>query len=206
MPTWKRMLLKAGGFGAGTVFALTIVTALFFWYTSRPPKRRPWNRGAITAEFYRLSTVGEGDPTLEFEYVLDNNTEQDYELATHSAPKIAAKLEDSNSLTGFADENALVLKLPIFVPAHQKTRISVTMPGYSFPTVTRPTASSTSDEWHKYHAEVAAHVTTKMSNLSGFVLFDENSRYQVELPNGWKKQTEENDRKIADKETIPQKQ
>src|SRR5439155_5561063 len=119
----------------------------------------------------------------------------DYELATHSAPKIAAKLEDSNSLTGFADENALVLKLPIFVPAHQKTRISVTMPGYSFPTVTRPTASSTSDEWHKYHAEVAAHVTKKMSNLSGFVLFDENSRYQVELPNGWKKQTEENDRK-----------
>jgi hypothetical protein len=206
MPTWTRILLKAGGFGAGIIVALTIIIAFFFWYTSRPPKSRPWNRGAITAEFYRLSTVGEGDATLEFEYVLNNNTEKDYELATHSAPKIAAKLEDTNSLTGFADENALALKLPIFVPAHQKTRISVTMPGYSFPTVARPTIASTSEEWHKYHAGVAAHVTKKMSNLNGFVLFDEESRYQVELPNGWKKQTEENNGKIADKETIPQKQ
>src|SRR5258708_16697835 len=121
----------------------------------------------------------------------------DYELQKYSAPRVAAKLEDTNSLTGFADENEIVLKLPVFVPAHQKTRITITTPSYGFSALTQLTSSSTLDERHKYYAEAAAHVTKRMSNLNRFALFDESNRYQVDLPNGWQKETQTNERKSA---------
>ena len=205
MPLWKRILLRAAGFGAGAVAATAIVAALLFWYTTRPVKPKPWNRTAITAEYYRVSTSDEHDSKLQFEYVLENKTDKDYEIKAYSAPRIAARLEDTNSLTGFADENVIVLKLPVFVPARQKTRISITTPSYGFSTLTHPTSSSTRDEWHKYYLELTAHVTKTMSNLDGFVLFDENNRYEVELPNGWKKEAETNERKIAGEQPAQQK-
>jgi hypothetical protein len=205
MPLWKRIFLKAAGFGAGAVAATAIVGALFFWYTTRPVKLKPWNRGAITADYYRVTTSEQPDSKLEFEYVLENKTDMDYELQKYSAPRAAARLEDTNSLTGFADENGIVLKLPVFVPAHQKTRISITTPSYGFSALTQLTSSSTLDERLKYYAEVAAYVTKRMSNLNGFVLFDESNRYQVDLPSGWKKETEANERKVADKQLAQQK-
>lgn len=186
MPTWKRIFLKAAGFGAGTAVAVAVVLGVFLWYSSRPAKPKPWNREAITAEFDRVTTVS--DSRLEFQYVLDNKTDKDYELQSYSRPKIAARLESTNSLTGFADENEFVLGLPIFVPARQKARISLTMPSYGFRPVTRLTDSSSTEEQHKYRAEVLAHVTSKMPELNGFVLFDEGTRYQIDLPNGWSKQ------------------
>ncbi len=205
MPLWKRILLGAAGFGAGAVVAIAIVVALFFWYKSRPVKPKPWNRSAITAEYYRVSATDQPDSKLEFQYVLENKTDKDYELQKYSAPKIAARLEDTNSLTGFADENQIVLELPVFVPAHQKTRITITMPSYGFSALTHPTSSSTAEERRKYRAEVAAHVTKQLSNLNGFVLFDESKRYQVDLPNGWKKENEANERKVPDKQPAQQK-
>jgi hypothetical protein len=205
MPLWKRIFLKAAGFGAGVVAATAIVGALFFWYTTRPVKLKSWNRGAITADYYRVSTSERPDSKLEFEYVLENKTDMDYELQKFSAPRVAARLEDTNSLTGFADENEIVLRLPVFVPAHQKTRITITTPSYGFSALTQLTSSSTLDERHKYYAEVAAYVTKRLSNLNGFVLFDESNRYQVDLPSGWKKETEANERKVADKQLAQQK-
>ncbi len=205
MPLWKRILLRAAGFGAGAVVATAVVVALFFWYTTRPVKLKPWNRGAITADYYRVSTTDQPDSKLEFEYVLENKTDKDYELQKYLAPKIAARLEDTNSLTGFAEENEIVLKLPVFIPAHQKTRINISMPSYGFSATTHLTSSSTPDERHKYYAEIAAHVTKQMSNLNGFVLFDESNRYQVELLGGWKKETEANERKVTDKQPAEQK-
>jgi hypothetical protein len=150
-------------------------------------------------------TTDQPDSKLEFEYVLENKTDKDYELQKYSALKIAARLEDTNSLTGFADENEIVLKVPVFVPAHQKTRITISTPSYGFSPPTHLTSSSTLDEKHKYYAEVAAHVAKEMSNLNGFELFDESNRYQVELPSGWKKETEANERKIAGKQPVQEK-
>lgn len=170
-------------------------------------KPRPWNRSAITAEYYVVLTSDQPDSKLEFEYVLENRTDKDYELQKYSATKIAARLEDTDSLTGFADENEIVLKLPVFVPAHQKTRITISMPGYGFSPLTPLTSSSTPEERHKRRAEIAAYVTKRMSNLNGFVLFDESNRYQVELPNGWKKETETSEPKVTDKQSAqPKKQ
>jgi len=199
METWKPIFLKAAGFGAGGVLTAAICLGLFFWYKSRPARPRPWDQSAITAQFYRVSTAAEGDSKLEFEYVLQNNSEKDYELPAYSAPKIAAKLQDTKSFAGFADQNQFLLKLPIFVPAHQKTRIDVTLPSYGFSSAIHLTSVSSDDERRKYNAAVGAYVAQKMSNLDGFVLFDENNRYEIELPNGWKREYEDNERESKEK-------
>jgi len=108
-------------------------------------------------------------------------------------------------LAGFADENEIVLKLPVFVPAHQKTRITISTPSYGFSPPTHLTSSSTPEEKYKHYAETAAYVTKQMPNLNGFVLFDESNRYQVELPNGWKKEAEANEPKATGKQSAQQK-
>jgi len=201
MSTWKRILLQAAGFGAGAGLTVAIFLGLFVWYKSRPVKPKPWDHGAIIAQFYRVST--EGDSKLEFEYVLQNKTDKDYELQTFSAPKVAAKLEDTKSLAGFANQDQFSIKLPIFVPAHENTRISITLPSYGFSSQIRLTNSSSDEERKKYYAAVEAHVARKMSNLDGFVLFDESNRYEIELPNGWRKEFEENERKSKEKQGKP---
>ena len=203
MPTWKLVLLKAAGYAGGVILALSVVVGSIVWYTSRPVKPKPWNRDSIVASYYRVTESDESTAKLEFEYILDNKTDRDYELRADSSLKIAARLEDTNSLTGFADEYGFVVKLPVFVPAHQKTRITFSMPSYGFSTVNHPSNASTQDERHKYYAEVATHVKNKMANLNGFVLFDEVSRYQIELPNGWKQVVDETNQKVADKGRVP---
>ena len=208
MPTWKRIFLKAVGFGAGAVLAAAICLGLFVWYKSRPVKPKPWDQSAITAKFYQVSTTDEGASKLEFQYVLQNNTDKDYELQTYSAAKIAGKLQDTGSLTGFATQEEFSLKLPIFVPAHQKTRINITLPNYGFSSPVHLTSASSDDERRQHNAAVVAYVTKRMSNLDGFVLFDDNSRYQIELPNGWKNEFEENEKKSKErqgKQTVHEK-
>jgi hypothetical protein len=200
MPIWKRIILRAAGFGAGAALTAAMCLGLFVWHKSRPAKPKPWNRGAITAEFYRVSTSSEGDSKLNFEYVLENKTDRDYELQSYATPKIAGKLQDTGSFVGFDNQNELLLKLPIFVPAHQKTRISLTLPSYGFSSPNHLSNTSSDDERRKYYAAVAAHVTQNMSNLDGFVVFDESQRYQIELPNGWKNKSREDEQKSKEKQ------
>lgn len=200
MSLWKRIFLRAAGFGAGAVLTAAVCLGLFVWYKSRPAKPKPWNRSAIAAQFYRVSTGSEGDSKLEFEYILENETDRDYHLQSYETPRIAGKVHDTNSLVGFDDQDEFSLKLPIFVPAHQKTRISLTLPSYGFSSPVHLSNSSSDDERRKYYAAVAAHVTQRMSNLDGFVVFDESLRYQIDLPNGWKKEFEENEKKSKEKQ------
>ena len=188
MSKWKEILLRAVGYGAGITLALVLVAATGYYYLQRPTPPRPWNAGAIRATFYRVDTTGESKQ-LQFQYVLENTTDTDYSLETYSTPRIAGMLKDTNSLTGFAD-NEIVLRLPIYVPAHKKTRIDITLPSYGFATIVEPGESSTKEERQKYHVAVAAYVTKEMSNLNGFVIFDESQRYEIDLPNGWKNITE----------------
>ena len=63
--------------------------------------------------------------------------------------------------------------------------------GNGFSTPTHLTDSSTAEDRHKYYAEVASHVAKTMSNLNGFVVFDETNRYEIDLPNGWKEDSSE---------------
>jgi len=51
---WKVLFIKAAGFGAGFAVVLLVFAGTSIWYTSRPPKQKPWNTNALIAE-YRFS-------------------------------------------------------------------------------------------------------------------------------------------------------
>jgi len=45
--------------------------------------------------------------------------------------------------------------------------------------------NASQQEKDQYYKTVADYVTNKMSNLNGFVIYDESSRTEIDLPNGW---------------------
>ena len=189
--SWKRPFVKAAGFGAGLALILCSVVGAWWWYSSRPKPPKPRNISAIRGSYYRVERIQENkDWRLNFEFILENTTDTDYELSKESTYRIAGKLLDTNSLTGFAENYQIFIKLPLFVPAHQKTRIDVALPQYDVD-VPKPINASL-EELHKHYDAVAQAVSEKMANLNGFMIFDENTRYQIDLPGDWKKEKHEN--------------
>lgn len=202
MPTWKRIFLKAAGFGVGITLALAVLASGLYWYSTRPKPPKPWNTKAIRATYYNVTTSGSGAGLkIDFGYILENTTDRDYSLDEFPKPHIAVKLEDTQSLAELNDEN-LKLRLPIYIPAHQKVRIYVEVPPYGLTTEFPGNAASEGD-LEKFHLLVAQHVSQHMENLGGFEIFDESTRYQIDLPGGWKQYVESETKKEAAKQSPP---
>jgi hypothetical protein len=41
------------------------------------------------------------------------------------------------------------------------------------------------EERRTFRKELEKYVVTEMGNLNGFVLFDNNNRYEIDFPRGW---------------------
>ena len=180
MPTWKLVVLRSIGFGAGFALVLCIAVGVWVWHSSRPVPPAPWNDHAIVAEYESVTTKGE-ENHLSFVYVLQNNTDSDYRLSSMEGVDLTAKLERSHSFGPFGGLKE-ALEFPIFVPAKSRTRLTVTIP-YSY-TVTAKDGS-TRKEQPSNDSEVAKFVGSAFSNLDGFVLFDNSSHYKIDFPAGW---------------------
>lgn len=144
-------------------------------FSSGRPKNT-WNSAAIQATFAGVQ-VREIDPSkaaLVFFYDLDNKTDSDYQLTPGSNLVIMSRLKSDASLNA---EEPIVLASPAFIPARNRTRVAlqVTHP-FAWP---QDTDSGSGDKFRGL-------LQGETSNLSGFVLFDQPSRYQIELPGGWK--------------------
>jgi hypothetical protein len=200
MPTWKRILLKVVGFGAGFAIVACLVAGILNWHLTQPKPPTPWNTVAIKAEFCRLTASSDGS-NLQIEYVLENTTDEDYRCvdsqSRQSLLKIAAMLQDKSDLT--FNFEGLQLNCPIVIPPKQKASIIVTLPSNGYPNFSRElNKDASSDEVGIYMFRqavlaligpipVSEWINQKMPNLNGFVLFDETRRYQIILPPGWKK-------------------
>lgn len=179
---WKKWFWRSAGFGFGITTALALSIGVWIWYSSRPKPPKPWNTKAIVATYYRAIEIE--DRKLRFEYVLENTTDADFRIEEYEKPSLAARLEDPDSLTGFGSEN-FKIRLPVYVPTKQKSIVYIEMPDYGFKG--GPLSSSATPEEKKtQRLAVATHITENMSNLNGFVLFDESARYEIDFPKGWK--------------------
>lgn len=139
-----------------------------------------WNPGALRAEPSGIQ-VRETDPnhaTIVFSYDLDNQTDADYQMAKGPTTVIMTRLKSDGTLE---PNDNLHLDSSIFVPAHNRTRISfsATQP-FRWPAGMALEHMGPINQ-DKYRALVAQQV----GGASGFVLFDQAAHYQVELPGGW---------------------
>jgi hypothetical protein len=91
METWKKILLRATGFGVGLAITAAVIVGLFAWWSGRPKKPQPWNKSAITASFDDVESEGEQN-TLIVVYTFQNNTDTDVEITNDNSLHLGALL------------------------------------------------------------------------------------------------------------------
>ena len=144
------------------------------------PQPSPWNSSAIQSTFAGAQ-VQEADAThatVLFFFDLDNNTDTDYHFAKGPGTVVMTRLKSNGSLSS---EQPIELNNSVFLPARNRTRIAVqvTHP-FNWPSGL-PGGTIGPVNQLKFRQLVADEV----ANLSGFVMFDTATHFQIELPGGW---------------------
>lgn len=170
MAQWKKVIW------IGTAVAcLVLALLLVFWRlprrasSSSPPK--PWNSEAIKGTFVgvRVREIDPANSAVVFFFDLQNNTDFDYQLVDGPNVIFMSRLKSDGSLSS---EKPVKLDHPAFLPARNRTRIGLEI---SRPFAWSSQTGSASDD------KVRELVNREVANLDGFVLFDEATRYQIEL-------------------------
>ena len=161
---YRRLFWRAAGFGVGVGFSVAVAVGCFLWSASRPSRPRPWNRTAVVGSLHSVSRSQDDDIILIV--ALSNGTQEDYKIATRDSVTIMAKQKGALA----PGSNTLLISTPVLVPAGQTVTMSITMRGYrdaAFP----EQRDAALDYIHK-----------NWRNFAGFVIFDENRRYLIDLP------------------------
>src|SRR5277367_5154909 len=139
-----------------------------------------WNSTAIQSSFAGVQ-VKEVDAThaaLIFSYDLDNNTDADCQLTKGPSTVVMTRLKSGGSVSS---AEPVELDNSVFLPARNRTRIAVEIKrNFNWP-ASLPGAQIGPVNQEKFRGLVAQEV----ANLSGFVVFDQATHFQIELPGGW---------------------
>lgn len=171
---WKKLLLIGFGWGLGTGVGLVAIVGGYLWYQSRPKPPKPWNTTAIFSDDAPGFEAGEDGKQMHFTYTLQNATDTDYEIGPDAEITITFKNLES-SLTEPLPKEVVTLRRPVFIPAKQKAMLRLSI---VFGNIPQKKETETDEQ---YHERLRAFCKEKMVG-AGFVLFDENNRYQINLP------------------------
>jgi hypothetical protein len=168
----KKMLVWAAWAAAGVcVLAVILVAMEFHRSGSTNAAPNSWNSGAIHGTLAAVR-VRELDPThaaVIFFYDLENRTDSDYRLSSGPNVVIMSRLQSSGILSS---DQQISLDATAFVPAKNRTRIALEIThAFEWP-VQRDAAAE---------KQLRQFVVDQISGLEGFVLFDQATRYQIEL-------------------------
>ena len=139
-----------------------------------------WNSGAIQGDFagVQVKEVDATHATLIFSYDLDNTTDGDYQLTKGPTTVVMTRLKSTGSVSS---EEPIALDNSVFLPARNRARIAVEITRtFNWPTPLPGTQIGPVNQ-EKFRALVSQEI----ANLSGFVLFDQATHIQIELPGGW---------------------
>ena len=188
MENWKKILLRTAGFGIGFAVTAAIILGTFIWWESRPPKPKPWDQSSITATYDNLGTEGEKN-SFWLAYTVENHTNDDYRIESDSNQvHLAAILKRTNNSLSFADDKEITIDYPVFIPAKRSVRLRV---HFYMPYSEHEDYNAPDDVRHDWETKAAIFLTKEAGNVNGFVLMDEASRYQINLPNGWEARAKE---------------
>ena len=174
MPAWTKWTL--GAVCAAILAAGAAFVVLHYRHTD-PASQHPaaWNSDAIKATFagIQVREIDASNAAVIFFYDLENTTDFDYRLDNGPQTNFLSRLKSDGSLSS---EDQPRLDHPAFVPARNRTHIGVEL--------VRPFPWPGQDGSYA-DQQLREFVRRQTANLAGFVLFDENTRYQVELRGGW---------------------
>lgn len=168
----KHWLVTAGA--AGLALPLTLWAFTGTSFNPQPRESASWNRNGVKA-LYMATQLREVDKThasLILSYDLDNLTNVDYRLSDGSGLVIMSRVKSDGSLS---QEQAIHLSYPVFLPAGQRAHLAVE--------ITKEFAWPKDDSHHD--EKLKEFVRQTLATVRGFVLFDENSHSQIDLPAAW---------------------
>jgi hypothetical protein len=156
--------------------ALLFLAAAYAWKAPQSNQaaagQKPWNSRAIGSAFTGVQ-VREVDAThaaVDFLYDLDNRTNSDFRLAPGPSNVIMRRLKADGSLSSDKDAH---LAAAAFVPTNNRTRVAVEVTdAFDWPAKEDAAANQA----------FRSLVAREASGLEGFVIFDQISRYEIELP------------------------
>ena len=165
---------------AGTAVAglLVVVILKFSLPVLKPAPDEPgkgWSREGIKATYMatQLREVDKTHSALVLSYDLNNLTDVDFRLAEGSGVVIMRRLNSGGSLS---QEEPIRLGYPVFLPAKQRARLAIEI-SQAF---TWPVQNDA-----RYEEKLKEFVKQRLSGVHGFVLFDEASHSQIDLPAAW---------------------
>jgi hypothetical protein len=182
---WKKLAVRAFFGGAGFACTLAVIAGAALWYHNRPERPKPWNNTALKATFDTIgfTTGSTKDPdsyAVSFYYNVKNNTDRNY-VINGSALALMAVLTDGNALSkefGSYQSGDAAVDGPAFIPPGGTARITMRV-SYFYP-----------DEFTQADKndmkKVIPSLNRRLKELSGFVVFDEQNHYRIDLPEGWK--------------------
>ncbi len=168
MAQWKK-LGWIGLAGCGLIAVFLVLRFSSVWHSSAPANE--WNSGAIqsTLAGVRVRELDSTHAAVVFFYDLDNKTESDYRLSSGPNVVIMSRLPPNGSLSS---DEPISLDSATFVPAKNRTRISLEI-NHAFDWPAQRDAGA--------ERQVRQFVADQVAGVEGFVLFDQATRYQIEL-------------------------
>ena len=169
MSSIKRWIITGVSFGVGLAIGLSLIAGGFVWYEGRPKPPKPWNTKAITAQYAELRVKTSEPLIMEFHFVIENHTDLDYNLPNgNSVYKVKPNqkgLEQALTAEWVGDG---------FIPARQKMNIALRLK-FNY-TASFPKSDIDNPE------KLGAFVNPKLAEMDGFVVLDQVTRYQINLP------------------------
>jgi len=161
-----------GWVAAGVAAIAAIVIAVRFVRSAAPTGHaEAWNSSAIqsTLAGIRVKEIDPAHAAVVFFYDLDNRTDTDYRLSSGPNVVIMSRLQPSGSLSS---DQQINLDANAFVPAKNRTRIGVEMSrAFAWPSARDASAER----------QIRQLVADQVAGLEGFVLFDQTTRYEIDL-------------------------
>lgn len=174
MPSWKKWtVIGVSAAILSTAAGFVVSKIRHAELASKHPEA--WNSDAIKATFagIQVREINSASAAVIFFYDLENTTDFDYRIEDGPNMNFLSRLKSDGSLSS---EDQPRLDHAAFVPARNRTHIGVELVRpFQWPT---QSGAASDGQFREF-------VKRQTSNLEGFVLFDENRRYQVELRGAW---------------------
>jgi hypothetical protein len=174
----KATLLKIAPAAAVITLALWIVAGSLLRYVSEPNPARAWNEKALlVSDAPRFDLYGEKGPVITLAYNVKNTTNSDYSIETPRL-RIVAVLPDG-ALLDLPVKEFVTVRTPVFIPAYRIGLVVLQLKGLHAPD------RNQSESEEAYHERLRQQIMNELlSHVDGFVLLDDLTRYQINLPVG----------------------
>lgn len=139
-----------------------------------PPK--VWNTSALVVTGPPSFDVSKDGKSLEWDYSIKNNTNVDYNLDDETAKKLRVMTKLRDGRLAPLNNWVTFLYTPIFIPAGQIVGLYPSAKLLNIPMPKDGEVKANYDE------RVRTYLETEFPRVSGFVLYDEENRYQINLP------------------------